>query len=254
MHAVDRPPLARRASRWCLLAGLGLGLCCGPLAPAQEPPPLRLGGLYPTGARNSVTEGWGTFEFNLTNPTDTDRQARVLVFYTGQADVQYGRDVWVPARATVSSWLLVGPPPAQSSADSREIQSLLYDRTGGQERLILPPGTERVRSRRVLYRKREPFTAIVLDKDLAADPGPCELSELVQVMHPVALPPTPDGFDGVDQIVLASGRVADDPPGLQALRRWLERGATLWVMLVLVDPDRLAPLLGDALDFQVVDR
>jgi hypothetical protein len=41
---------------------------------------------------------------------------------------------------------------------------------------------------------------------------------------------------------------------MQALRRWLERGGVLWVMLDLAEPERLAPLLGDALDFQVVDR
>jgi hypothetical protein len=261
----------------CFLAGFGPGLCCCPPARAQEQPPLRLDGLYPGGARNSATESWGTFGFSLTNLSDTDRQARVLVFYTGQPDVQYGRDILVPARATLSSWLLVGPAPAQSQADGREIQSLLYDRTAGQERLILPPGTERVRSRSVLYRKREPFTAIVLDEEPSGAPGVGELprpesaaeqalhlarvfrrarqlSGLVQAIHPTPLPPTPEGFDGVDHIVLASGRLADDPPGMQALRRWLERGGTLWVMLDLVEPERLAPLLGDALDFQVVDR
>src|SRR5262249_35723186 len=34
----------------------------------------------------------------------------------------------------------------------------------------------------------------------------------------------------------------------------LERGGKVWVMLDLVDPDAVAPLLGDALDFRVVDR
>src|SRR4029077_7440226 len=37
-------------------------------------------------------------------------------------------------------------------------------------------------------------------------------------------------------------------------RRWLERGGTVWVMLDLVEPEAIAPLLGDAFDFQVVDR
>jgi hypothetical protein len=39
-----------------------------------------------------------------------------------------------------------------------------------------------------------------------------------------------------------------------ALRRWVERGGKLWAMLDRIEPESLAPLLGDALDFQVVDR
>src|SRR5262249_31459584 len=63
-----------------------------------------------------------------------------------------------------------------------------------------------------------------------------------------------EGFDGIDHFVIASRRLADDPAGLRALRQWLERGGKVWVMLDLVDPEVIAPLLGDAFDFQVVDR
>src|SRR5262249_27378490 len=38
------------------------------------------------------------------------------------------------------------------------------------------------------------------------------------------------------------------------LRHWLEQGGKAWVMLDLVEPDVIAPLLGDALDFQLIDR
>ena len=67
-------------------------------------------------------------------------------------------------------------------------------------------------------------------------------------------PPLPEAFDGIDHLVLASNRLADDPVGVRAVRQWLMRGGRLWVLLDRVDPDVLAPLLGDALDFQVVDR
>src|SRR5205807_286198 len=85
----------------CLLV-LGAAFLSTPPASAQdrEPPALRLAGLVPGGVRNSLTESWGTFDFSLTNLTNTDRQSRVLLFYEGQPDVQYGRDVWVPARST----------------------------------------------------------------------------------------------------------------------------------------------------------
>src|SRR5207248_4752277 len=102
--------------------------------------------------------------------TDSDRRARVLLGYEGQPDAQYGRDAWVPARSTLSSWLLVGPAPAQPSRQSREVQFLLYDRSENGDRLILPREERRQRTRAVRYRPREPSTAILLDE------GPPEAS------------------------------------------------------------------------------
>src|SRR5207237_876312 len=141
-----------------IFVSLAVALLCCPAAPAQsvEPPPLRLDGVVPSGVRASATESWGAFTFNLTNSSDTDRQARVLLSYVGAPDVQYGRDVWVPARSTLATWMLVGPvPPAVEHGprllgNAREIEVVLTERSQGKERLILPPGEERIRSRGVL--------------------------------------------------------------------------------------------------------
>jgi hypothetical protein len=247
------------------------------VAARADDPPLRVEGVVPFGVRNTATESWGVFECLLTNFTDRDRLARVLVFYEGQPDEQYGRDVWVPARATLSTWLLMGPAPAQRFPNAREIQVLLYDRTDGKDTLILPPTEERIRSRRVLYRKREPTTAIMIDDRPSEDlvfgqlPQPesradqairlarvfratRSLSEMVQIVNPGYLPPSREALDGIDHFILASNRIANDPAGLQALRHWVQQGGKLWVMLDMVAPDVLVPLLGDGLDFQIVDR
>jgi hypothetical protein len=252
MHPPDRS--ASRPGYWparpalwcCLLASLGAGVLCHPAAAQQRrAPELLLSLAGPRGLRFSATESWGTFGFDLTNPTDTDRLARVLVFYEGRDDLQYGRDVWVPARSNLSSWLLVGPASAQKREQGRDIRYLLYDRSEGKERLILPPTEERVRSRTVLYHKREPTTTILIDDDrtdpvfgrLPAPPShfeealtlvrtfrhSCELSALVPVVQADSLPALPKAFDGIDHFVLASGRIADDPAGMRALRHWLQR-------------------------------
>jgi hypothetical protein len=231
----------------------------------------------PGGVHIFVTDSWGTFDFAITNAGDTDRQARVVVFYEGRADVQYGRDVWVPAHSTLSTWMLVGPPPERNGSRSRELEILLYERIGGQDRLVLPPGQERIRTRGVLYRKREPFTVVLVDDEI--DPGltlgrippppsPAEeaidltrtfrlaaqLSELVHSYPAGALPASPEALDGVDQIVLVSNQIERNPAGLRTLRHWLERGGKLWVMLDQARPEILVPLLGEAIDFQVVDH
>jgi hypothetical protein len=275
------PPLLRCCLLTCL-AALPV-----PAAPAQErpQPAVRLGGVVPGGVRSSVTQGWTTLEFTVINPTDTDRLVRAVVFYTGHPDVQYGRDVWVPARAELrNTWLLVGPAPLLKPEPlSCEVQLLLYDREDAKGHLVLPRTEERVRSQPVAYRerKREPSTAIFLedapDEDGVAAEGqlpppvtredeavrlvrsmrhahPNDLSDTVKVVNFAPLPTTAQAFDGIDLFVLASGRLADDPAGLRALRYWLEHGGRVWVLLDMVPTDVLAPLLGDALDFEVVGQ
>jgi hypothetical protein len=243
----------------------------------DKPPPLRAAGLMPASVRVSLTERWGMLSLDVTNMTDQDRQARVLVSYAASPDVQYGRDVWVPAHSEVSTWLLLGPAPPENREFSREVRVVLQDRTDGTERIILPRESERVRSRLILWRQSEPSTSILLDEGDIDNPAFGEmprpepagsealtlartfraarnLSEFVSICQPGPLPPMPEGLDGVDHFVLASKRIASDPTGMRSLRQWVQRGGALWVMLDLVPPDIIAPLLGEALDFQVVDQ
>lgn len=281
-HAPFLPAAVRCLRRMFgfLVASLGVVLLAVPTAPAQqgEDVPLRLSGVNPGGIRTNATENWGAYTFALTNFTDKDRLARVLVFFQHQPDVQYGRDVWVPAHSTRSSWLLVGPTETQTAEGRREIETLLYDRTDGQDRLILPPEVVgRVRGRAVPYRKRDPTTAIFLDDEEPEPPGygrlpqpdsPREesvsfarafrlmlgLSDYVQRVERREIAPMPKAFDGIDHFVLASNRIAEDPVSMQTLRHWLQQGGKVWVMLDRIEPDVLAPLLGDALDFELIDR
>jgi hypothetical protein len=261
-------------------------------AQAHKGSPLRIRNVVPGGLRTSVTARWGTFDFTVLNVTDTDRLARVVVFYKGHPEVQYGRDIWVPAHSSATSWILVGPsprePPAQKPGpppadeehrfSAEEAQILLYDRTSGQDHLILPAGDDRKRSVPLRGTRREPYTALLLDEDpeppvrvfgqLPQPPTRAEeaflltrafrrarqLSDLPPAVDARALPLHPQAFDGIDHVVLATGRLAENPAGMSALRHWVEQGGRVWAMLDLVEPEALAPLLGDALDFRVVDR
>jgi hypothetical protein len=264
-----------------LLAGFAMAL---PIAgaPAQEAgvQTLRLSGVTPGGVRSNATENWGAYTFELTNFSDKDRIARLLVLYEPLEHVQYGRDVWVPAHSFLSSWMLVGPTNQQEFEGAREIQNLLYDRTDKQEILIRPPGKQGervVQSRGVVYHKREPSTSILLDDEgpeplsFGKLPQPdsqnvesmtfvrafrliMQLSDLVHRVNAGPMPPMTEAFSGIDHFVIASKRIAKDPAGMQALRHWLQQGGKVWVMLDLIDPELIAPLLGDALDFQLVDR
>src|SRR5262249_37128419 len=156
---------------------------------------------------------------------------------------------------------------------------VLDDRTRGEGQLVLPSTEERVRSRAVQYRHRQPETALLLDEEFLEEPetpagqlplpenkgeeafhlvrtfrSRGELSAHIQLPGRGPLPATAEAFEGIDHFVIASGRIGEDAAGTRALRHWLLRGGKVWVMLDRVEPEAVAGLLGDALDFQVVDR
>jgi hypothetical protein len=246
-------------------------------AAAQPPAPtLSVAGLHPVGVRGSVTEAHVALEFSVTNHTAEARTARVTAFYPERPDVRYARDVWVPPRARATSYLTVGPAPprtAPGSEFSRALKFVLADRTDGTERVVLPTSEERERARAVPYKKREardPVFALFADS-VPGVPGEtaaevpadvlqlarlarvaARLSESVSVCGEGPLGLAPEALEGIDVAVVAGDRLARDPAGLAALRRWVEAGGRAWVMLDRTNPDALAPLTGDPVP--VVER
>lgn len=239
--------------------------------------PLQLRSLAPAGAQSHAGETWTAIRFALINRSAEDRQARVLTFYPGEEDRQFGRDAWVPAGAWLWTWSSLGPPATRPEKSLVELKSYLYDRTGGREHLVRSPDGPPAHSELARFYRREPGTTLMLDADLAdgsqkpitprGEARAQEVRELVRVFRHRAslssrvdlvkqreLPPFPEALDGVQHFVLASNRIADDIAGGRALREWLERGGTLWVLLDQVEAEAVTPFLGDVLPFQVVDR
>src|SRR5262249_5231970 len=222
-------------------------------------------------------ESWGAYDFTLSNKTGIDRAGRVFAFLKGRPDVQYGRDVWVPANATLSSWMLVGPAFEPLQGQLSDFELLVYERAGGKDQLVSPDTEQQVRTGAARFEKRAPFTTLVLDDEeskgngFGALPQPASsvdealllargfryaanLEVEAASVRADTLPPNARAFDGIDHLVIASQKIAHDPAGVLAARRWLLDGGQIWVMLALVDAESVAPLLGDALDFRVVDR
>ena len=208
---------------------------------AQEGNPslLRMSGLRPVGPRTTVTEGWSTLQFDLRNLDAKGRDARVSVFYPERPDVQFARDVWVPAHASLTTWITVGPAPKQKGEFGREIKAVLYERVDGAYRPVLPPGDERVRSQAVPYLKREPTTALYADLPQAkfgkTEPVTLNpdlvtlaripryfagLSDHVSIVPDEYLPPTQESLDAVNVFIVAGNRLAREstrPRGVAAL-------------------------------------
>jgi len=266
------PPLVRAAWAAAVLAAA----CATAAGQAEAPRQATLRSVAPNGARPHVSEVPGTMGFAVVNPTDRDLQLRVLTSYAGAPERQYGRDVWVPAHATLSSWFAAGAPGPVPGRTGVGLSSLLYDRTDGRERLIPSPDGTPFRDSLARYARRGPGTAVLLDAELddgTWNPTPEEearandvrdlvrafreshgLSEHVSWIRERWLAPAAEGFEGTRHVVVASDRLAADAGGLEAVRGWVQRGGQLWVMLDMVGPRTVAAFLGDEVELHVVDR
>ena len=68
------------------------------------------------------------------------------------------------------------------------------------------------------------------------------------------LPPIPEAYDAIDQMVLFNDRFAEDPVSLNAIRSWLNDGGRVWLQLDLMELESAAQLLGERLACEVIDR
>jgi hypothetical protein len=232
--------------------------------------------MFAAGARSYLSERPGNLDFGIYNPSDKGLQARVVSFYGDNMERQYGRDVWVPGKSTLLSWFRVGPPPELPRSGSIEMRTFVYEKAGDTEHLIKAPNGQPFHSTLLPFQK-DAITSLMLDADIEDGSGlmdspeqqleteelrefirvfrhGCDLSPIVNSIKQQFLPPIPGSLDGIDQFVLASDRITRDPVGQRSLRAWLEQGGHLWVPVDHVAQETISALLGDVLDFQVVDR
>lgn len=253
------------ASGLSMLVALGLAWCVG-VASAQEP----IGGCSadigaPRGARRFVPGRSSLVGITAINRTEQPASLLAAALFPEDPTMQYGRQLWVPPRAVRRSWCTVFTPEALRSKSVVELQSLAFDRTGGAERRLRPGSGEMLSSRLASIDHEASITAVIPAED--HDPMEMELVSAVEAIRNAArlsrrltflrgdfLPPTAEGLDPFDQIVLWSDTPATDSAGRAAIRTWLRRGGRLWIMLDRVQPETVSLLLGDAFLGSIVDR
>ena len=188
--------------------------------------------------------------------------------------MQYARDIWVPANSRLNSTVTIGPGPPQASKTGRDIQMLLYDRTGGQNTLIFPPTQEKVRSRGFPYLPRERAAAILVDEfptdlSLTSEPpfGRESRGRGLSAHSPLPLAGQTPSRSYRGAIYLRSSRrltasihlsgratgLLTTPRRISALRHWLQQGGRLWICWISSN-SMGAALLGEDAELTVVDR
>lgn len=232
----------------CLLNSAG--------AASESEPELRVGYIG-TGVGQVTPNRWGLLTLTVTNPTAKDDQFLSLTFLERDPSIQYGRSVWVPAHAQRRTWQLIrlGNVPAGERSEPT-VSLLVHDEPGREQMLDRRPSP-------ILIGHPPLATALVADpNDESTSAFAIEAVKVFRGHDDTALTPrimkipphNAIGYDSVRRIIVAMQHPPFDALQLEALRQWLSRGGTLWIMLDRVDADWPVTLLGKHWPFAVVDR
>lgn len=214
-----------------------------------------------------LPEQWGELQLRLENTADTARNLLSTSYFSDNTSLQFGRQLWLPARSKLTlSHPVLFPKVEQQQDHATNVHSLLVETVKGNEVLIKNESgqlrhdsslrmTETPRNTGLVagWKSGDDLPQEVLDLVIACrvDQG---LNNRTAPLDFQFLPADETSLLYLDHIVIAENRLIDDEAALTAIRRWLHAGGRLWVMLDRTDPVVLERLLGDEFRGHVVDR
>lgn len=214
-----------------------------------------------------VPEQWGDLQLRVENSSEVDRNLLCTSYFGQQSTLQFGRQIWIPARSRLSvSHPVLLPPVDQLKDEVAEIRSLIIDNSSGQEVLLKSDGGELLHERSLLvssttrnsgviagWRSEDMVPTEVMDLIIAGRVNQ-GLNNKISVLSGQFLPTDEASLNYLDHIVVMENRLLDDLAAMTALRRWLHAGGSLWIMLDRTDPLLVEQLLGDDHVCHLIDR
>jgi len=272
-------PRPRRPAVACTVPGVA-AVCC--MAAVCGAPRAALGAEERIEIRTSsrlrhVPGSWSYLDVLATNPTDADGEALVVVSFPHADGRQYARRVWVPARGERTTWLPIRVPPDlppdASLVTVMPMSVMTLDGAASGDELtrsdagagfvsgdLIRLSDDSIRSASYLERQvLDDADDVEIRNDqwlrtLAVARTATQLSPAINDLPDDFLVPSPTVLRGLDQILVASDRIADDTAGAVALRGWIRDGGRLWIALDAVRPETVTTLLGHDCRIEVVDR
>ena len=249
-----------------LLAAMVVAVCALPCEALSEehPPPRYTSFDASAGIHQYLPGNWAMISVGAVNFAEEPTEVLSAMFFEGHPNVQYGRTLWIPARARRNSWYPIRLPeniPAEKKRAT--LKSLLMERSAGKEGLMIESPSGRVFHDGMLAVIHErPTTAVIADEEDDDEPrdavAALRQSGGLDIRAPNLrgrpMPPGPETLEALDLLVLSSDRIDVEAAGLKAMRRWLHNGGRMWIMLDQVQPATVSKVLGDAFRCHVVDR
>jgi hypothetical protein len=232
-----------------------------------------------TQARKDLTTGKNILSGVLINRSEADKESLILSYYETDSKKQFGRRIWVPANSEMSFFFSMGPLSKAEDNKSVDIQSILYDTTGGKKEVIktkegrafysskFRTSFKRKRLALIGHSPEEISVPLPRYKTLQAPLSDFELfTKLIRFMQRSRnlsyetvssgiLPATEDAYNSLEYLVIAGDQITYDAAGCKALRNWLENdGGKLWIFVDRVSESTISSLLGETILMQEVER
>lgn len=223
-----------------------------------------------SGGATFVPEKWSTLEISLVNARSEPREVLCSTYFEQDSRLQYGRRVWVPAQSKLRIDQPVQIPKCdRNRVRNLELHSLVFDVSSKEttETLLRNDAGGLKHDGALIVTHDTRNTGILAQPTLDADSSRSKVEELVVACRVqigltniltspqgTFLVPDETRLAALDQIVIADDRIVGDFAAMTALRRWVNAGGHLWVMLDNASPVVLEMLLGDDFTGYVVDR
>ena len=219
-----------------------------------------------TGAGTFRPGRWAQLRFDMANPTKSPVDLLSAVFVAGHPNLQYGRRVWVPAGAhRVTSHPFLVPKAIPQSQSRLELKSVFLDDSGREMLRRSDEGEILDTAMQALDHALGSSTTGYIQAGTPSDDLDLTYEMLVALRfakdHPRRvsqlndnfLPASPQDYDTLDQLALASDQVQHDAAGLAALRNWVQGGGTLWLPLDRLQKSTVEAVLQDAFACEIID-
>ena len=230
-------------------------------------------GANPGGLQCHVPGRWSTLAVNARNPTDVDSNQAIAVTIGDHSQVQYARELWVPAGARRLTWMPIRiPDDIPTNEPLLPFASIRLKLGPAGEQFQANQAGDPISKRSLLINHDQSVAAVVFDPPRKSATGmrlpdflrslvgaarkQMRLSEQELALPELSLDTVPSSsmtFDAVDQVIIGSKAAFKDASSLQRLSDWLRSGGLVWIMLDEVDPMLVARLLGDDFDLTIAD-
>ncbi|WP_237729405.1 hypothetical protein [Schlesneria paludicola] len=214
-----------------------------------------------------VPEKWADLHLAVQNSVDASRELLCATYFDDDPTLQFGRDVWLPARSKlrITHPVLI-PKYSESKGRAINLHSLVIEKSSGEEILVKSESGQLLHETSMLVTHSRRNTAVIAGSR-ASEWVPSDVMNLivacrvdqrlnnkVTILGDQFLPSDEAGLSRLDHIVIAEDRLADDFAAMSALRDWVSAGGHLWVMVDRVKPLFLERLFGDDFTSGIIDR
>ena len=221
-----------------------------------------------TGLVMFVPDKWSLLPITVTNGKSEPQELLCSTYFGDDSTLQYGRRVWAPPHSILHLEQPVKVPKSDSAKiQSLELHSLVMDLSSDSRALLRNDVGNLRHDNTILVAKRIRSTAIISREPEYSIDTRDEVADLITAcrvatdltneftrIDELFMPADESGLEVFDHIVLADDRITNDFSGMTTLRRWLNNGGHLWVMMDRVKPETLSLLIGDEFRGYAVDR